>query len=250
MTLTPNYDDITPMDIISRQAQRFRQEAEQSRKWATEAAELAKHQDGVRTSNIIQANASEIAAQVLEELVAQKGAFAQRPHPLDELLVKVRAFHVAFGHPTAEQPLRMGPYYVERRIGFIQEELEELRIANTRVAQADAFLDILYFALGGLVEMGLKAGPLFDAVHDANMAKLWPDGELHRDEKTGKTIKPPGWVGPEEAMNVEIARQVEDYYRGKRTPEKGPLELAPPDQGGDPKVLSFPPRGQDNPKHD
>lgn len=88
----------------------------------------------------------------------------------------------------------------------MQEEVEEFLEAEDVVDQADAMIDLIYFALGTLVEMGVKPEPLFRIVHEANMKKLWPDGKPHYNED-GKTVKPPGWTDPYPALQAEIERQ-------------------------------------------
>ena len=50
-------------------------------------------------------------------------------------------------------------------------------------------LDSLY-VLSGLQQYKQVA---FELVHEANMRKRWPDGEIHYNEQ-GKVIKPPGFV--------------------------------------------------------
>ena len=57
-------------------------------------------------------------------------------------------------------------------------------------------IDLIYFALGTLVEMGLEADELFDIVQKADMAKRWPDGKPRYNPKDGKVIKPDGWEDP------------------------------------------------------
>lgn len=119
----------------------------------------------------------------------------------------VKDFHVSFGVPAADRPTISAPDRIERRANWIESEVWELREARGIVDQADAYIDIIYFALGGLVEMGIRPDGLFDAVQVANMAKLWPDGKP-RFREDSKILKPPGWADPSEALRVEIARQV------------------------------------------
>ena len=86
------------------------------------------------------------------------------------------------------------------------EELEEFQRADTVLDQADAMIDLLYFALGTLVEMGVHPSRLFDIVHDANMNKTWPDGKVHYSND-GKVIKHDSWINPERELQQEINRQ-------------------------------------------
>ncbi|UVK59262.1 MazG-like nucleotide pyrophosphohydrolase [Microbacterium phage Quartz] len=63
---------------------------------------------------------------------------------------------------------------------LIREELEEFLVAlqtDDMVEQADALIDILYVAFGGLVVMGIDAEVLFDEVHRSNMSKFGEDGK-------------------------------------------------------------------------
>lgn len=118
----------------------------------------------------------------------------------------VKLFHTAFGHPTAAAPQLLPPQRVEDRARWMDEELDEFRRAETLVDQADAMIDLIYFALGTLVEMGVQPGPLFAIVQRANMAKLDPDGQPLR-RADGKIVKPPGWQDPAPLLAAEIARQ-------------------------------------------
>lgn len=128
-------------------------------------------------------------------------------HGIDEAFDDVRAWHIAFDNPAPALPVMQTPEQVARRAKWMRSEIDELERARTTVDQADAYLDIIFFAIGGLVEMGVKMGALWREVFRANMAKLWPDGKPRRRED-GKTIKPPGWTGPEWAMDRIIFEQM------------------------------------------
>lgn len=56
----------------------------------------------------------------------------------------------------------------------------------------DGILDLVYVLLGTLPALGVDAQPIWDAIHDANMAKAGGG----KDER-GKVRKPPGWVAPD-----------------------------------------------------
>lgn len=92
------------------------------------------------------------------------------------------------------------------RASWMLEELSEFLAATTLEDQADAMTDLGYFKDGTFVEMGVLPEPLFDIVHDANMGKLWPDGNPRFDQQ-GKWIKPPTWEAPEPKIAAEIERQ-------------------------------------------
>lgn len=119
----------------------------------------------------------------------------------------VRLFHKTFNHPAPDTPTIQPWERREKRAAWINSECEELLEAETIVDQADAYLDIIYFALGGLVELCVKPANLFAIVQKANMAKLFEDGKprFHPD---GKVRKPPLWEPPERELELEVAHQV------------------------------------------
>ena len=121
---------------------------------------------------------------------------------------KVKEFHLKFGHPVAEYPKQLGSERVVKRYRWMLEEINEFVEAEEIVEQADAMIDVMYFALGTLVEMGIEPDNLFDIVQEANMNKLWPDGKPHYNAD-GKTIKPNGWSDPHFKLETEIRRQYE-----------------------------------------
>lgn len=118
----------------------------------------------------------------------------------------VRDFHRTFGHPHRETPMDLPKDRANARLGWMNEELEEFRDSKNIYEQADAMIDLIYFALGTLVEMGIRPEKLFEIVHEANMAKLFPDGKPHFNSE-GKTIKPATWVDPEQKIINEIEWQ-------------------------------------------
>ncbi len=125
---------------------------------------------------------------------------------LDDALAKVMDFHACFGHPWRSTPGMLATDRVESRVAWMQEEIEEFREANDVYEQADAMIDLVYFALGTLVEMGVRPGRIFDIVHDANMSKLWPDGKP-RFAADGKVIKPATWLDPDPKIRLAIESQ-------------------------------------------
>lgn len=115
----------------------------------------------------------------------------------------VKNFHETFNHPVAEKPTLMGPERAQARYTWLQEEIDEFLEAEDIVEQADAMIDTIYFALGTLVELGIKPEALFNIVQDANMAKVWSDGKP-RFNDMGKVIKPQGWQDPHEKLKATI----------------------------------------------
>ena len=120
----------------------------------------------------------------------------------------VREFHEKFGHPVATAPAMVAKKRALSRAQWMNEEVAEFLIADDIYEQADAMIDLIYFALGTLVEMGLEADELFEIVQQANMAKLWPDGKPHYNPKDGKVIKPEGWEDPAPKIRACIDRVI------------------------------------------
>jgi predicted HAD superfamily Cof-like phosphohydrolase len=121
--------------------------------------------------------------------------------PSGDVLDAVTRFHVAMGLPVGLAPRALSPERLRTRAAWLMEELDELSSAQSLVQQVDATLDVLYLALGTLVELGVPLDDTFAAVHSANLRKVWPDGSSHTDE-AGKLLKPPGWVGPEADLEL------------------------------------------------
>lgn len=83
--------------------------------------------------------------------------------------------------------------------GALQEEVDEFVEASEKgdvQEAADGLIDLIYFALGRLVQMGVPATAVFAEVQKANMAKQ--QGELSKrpGSKGFDAIKPEGWVAP------------------------------------------------------
>lgn len=78
------------------------------------------------------------------------------------------------------------------------------------IDEVDGLIDLLYFTFGSFVMMGIDPEPLFNIVHQANMGKIFPDGEPHYHEITGKVLKPDNWekdFAPEAKLKTEIEKQ-------------------------------------------
>lgn len=124
----------------------------------------------------------------------------------------VHDFHQKFGLLSSAKPTYLTQRKLKERIECMQEELDEFAtacgLADTTAGatnmttvncqgalsdQADALIDLVYFALGTADMMGLPWQALWDDVQRANMAKV--RGETKRGHKVDVT-KPPGWIGP------------------------------------------------------
>lgn len=120
---------------------------------------------------------------------------------------KVYQFHQAFSVPYQDRPTFLPPDRVKKRAEWMIEEIKEFQASQTVTAQADAMIDLMYFAMGTLVEMGVRPERLFEIVHQANMSKLWENGKPRYRASDGKIIKPPKWQPPEPLLQEELKKQ-------------------------------------------
>lgn len=91
-------------------------------------------------------------------------------------------------------------------------------VENPLVEQVDALIDLLYFTYGSFVLMGVDPTEIFNLVHQANMGKLFPDGQPHYHPKTGKVLKPENWeseFAPEPRILTEIKKQQKQAREGR-----------------------------------
>jgi len=136
---------------------------------------------------------------------------------LNQAYEAVKAFHKAFGHPVEERPKAITVERAKARANWMEEEIHEFLEATEKqdvVGMADAMIDLMYFALGTMVEMGVEPENLFQIVQEANMGKLWEDGKP-RYREDGKIKKPPYWeerFAPEPRLHAEIERQMKKIH--------------------------------------
>jgi len=91
-------------------------------------------------------------------------------------------------------------------LDLITEEYEELKeavIANDRVEQLDALVDILVVTIGAIRAAGWDAEGAWKEVMDTNFAKIDPDTGKVIKREDGKVLKPEGWKAPELAQFVK-----------------------------------------------
>lgn len=160
---------------------------------------------------------------------------------------KVKEFHKLMDGKTQEIPKPFSVEEAGNRAGFKVEELVEFLYAaadgeavkfdgliremhkdvdkavqkildkrpkntDNLTAQVDAMMDLLYFTYGSLVLAGVDPYDIFEVVHRANMAKIFPDGKAHFDAETHKILKPSDWE-KKYAPEAKIARELERQRR-------------------------------------
>ena len=117
---------------------------------------------------------------------------------LDSFQRAVTEFHQKFGAEVGDEAApAIGNWAL--RYALIAEELDEYVQAAKRgdvVGAIDALGDLAYVVMGGFVQMGVKAGPVVEEIHDSNMSKLGPNGQpVYRGD--GKILKGPQYRKPD-----------------------------------------------------
>ena len=83
---------------------------------------------------------------------------------------------------------------------LIEEEFNELttaEIANDRIEQLDALIDILVVTIGAIHSMGADAEGAWKEVMKTNFAKIDHETGKVRKREDGKVLKPIGWTAPD-----------------------------------------------------
>lgn len=101
--------------------------------------------------------------------------------------------------------------FLEFRIKFLQEELDEMKTAKTADDVVDALIDLAVVAIGTLDAFDVDSYEAWDRVHAANMAKEVGIKES-RPNPLGlpDLIKPVGWYPPTHVDNVGLLTKIYD----------------------------------------
>lgn len=99
--------------------------------------------------------------------------------------------------------------FLDFRIRFLQEELNELIESKTADDAVDALIDLCVVAIGTLDAFDVKSDISWDRVHKANMSKQ-PGVKPSRPNPLGlpDMIKPEGWQGPTHIDNVGLFAKI------------------------------------------
>jgi hypothetical protein len=118
----------------------------------------------------------------------------------DSMLTQTAEFAMqVIGMPIPQVPIRLDPDRKNWAYLAIAEELTEFVEATTLEDEVDALVDMTYFALGRLVEMGIAPAGPFGEVQRANMSKRRGELSKRPGSKGFDAVKPYGWVGPSHA---------------------------------------------------
>ena len=97
--------------------------------------------------------------------------------------------------------------FLEFRVNFLQEELNELKTAENAEDVVDALIDLCVVAIGTLDGFNVDSYKAWDEVLKANMNKT-PGVKASRPNPLGlpDLIKPEGWVGPKHSHYGLLAK--------------------------------------------
>ena len=102
--------------------------------------------------------------------------------------------------------------YLQFRVNFLQEELDELKHSDNADDVVDALIDLCVVAIGTLDAFDVNAYTAWDRVHKANMNKQVGVKES-RPNPLGlpDLIKPEGWTAPSHEDNGGLLDKVFEY---------------------------------------
>lgn len=124
----------------------------------------------------------------------------------------VKHFMELAGQKVRTEPTVLTDMEKWQRFEYLNEEFSEMKKALAALKKAteyndknairdaltelfDAYLDIVYIALGSAHACGFPVNEGWDRVHASNIAKF-PGGVAVRDENN-KVVKPAGWTPPD-----------------------------------------------------
>ena len=119
-------------------------------------------------------------------------------------------FHDKFGFDEPTKPTLLDKDFMEFRVQFLHEELEELQVAvdeDNLPEIADALVDLVYVAIGTAELMGLPFNDLFAEVHGVNMTKERAIPKDSRSKRNAKfdVVKPVDFQPPQISAILERA---------------------------------------------
>ncbi len=120
--------------------------------------------------------------------------------------------HAKFGVNTVVRGLDKAKLtaFLQFRIKFLQEELDEMIVSDNGDDTVDALIDLCVVAIGTLDALDVNAYTAWDRVLEANMSKE-VGIKASRPNPLGlpDLIKPEGWTAPSHADNVGLLSKVQ-----------------------------------------
>lgn len=149
--------------------------------------------------------------------------FGTITHGLEPLEDAVTDFHKAFEQPVGDlaAPAGLSSERLRLRLSMLKEEVDELELSQfgkrPLVDAVDACADLIYLAIGTLVEMGVEPGLVLEEVHRSNMSKLGLDGRpIYRAD--GKVLKGPNYEPPDIAGVLDAQMDWHSLPAGSNLP--------------------------------
>jgi len=101
--------------------------------------------------------------------------------------------------------------FLQFRINFLQEELDEMKNAKSADDIVDALIDLCVVAIGTLDAFDVNSDLSWSRVHEKNMQKE-PGVKASRPNPLGlpDLIKPEGWTAPTHVDNVGLLAKLYD----------------------------------------
>lgn len=120
--------------------------------------------------------------------------------------------HAKFGVNTVIRGLDKAKLaaFIQFRIKFLQEELDEMIVSDNGDDTVDALIDLCVVAIGTLDALDVNAYTAWDRVLKANMTKEIGI-KASRPNPLGlpDLIKPEGWIAPSHTDNVGLLSKVQ-----------------------------------------
>ena len=146
------------------------------------------------------------------------------PVPLEQQVVRTMAEQVMrfqmdiINLPIPVEPTILSPKRSLDGLSHMREETDEIETSlrdGDMHGTVDGFFDLIYVALGRLIEMGVIPGAGFDEVHDANMKRVRGIKPNRPDYAAGfDAVKPEGWQEPNFDNLLRTTKRDLDIYWG------------------------------------
>lgn len=165
---------------------------------------------------------------------------------ISDMLTQVKRFQrEVLDFPIPDKPTYLTGDAYGHKIGHLNEEMIELMAAHDMEGQADALVDLVYVALGALIQMGICPGAAFEEVHNRNMDREPREDADRFGGEAPDAVKPAGWTPPDWEKLLHITLFDVDYltdlkaqadaYTGDEFkvmfPIPAPMKMVGPDRG-------------------
>lgn len=120
------------------------------------------------------------------------------------------------GLPIPEKPTLISRERADHAIDCFQEEIQEFdkAVNDGDLGEAiDACIDLAYFALGRVVEMGAALNPHWDIVQHANMLRQRGQKASRPRSLGWDAIKPPGWQAPDHEAYLSVTKEELEWLK-------------------------------------